>query len=52
MQWASALPTIGIQYAESFSIIGVLVHYDSDHIRIVVDDIALSLATEDVIGHI
>lgn len=49
IEWINTLPDINTIDDNAIRVNGILVHYDADFVRIVVDDIVLSLDTEDVI---
>src|SRR5918994_5755962 len=49
-EWANRLPLIDtFSSNNNINIMGTLVHYDSDHIRIMLDDLVLSIDKDDIV---
>ena len=48
-EWANALPNIDMIDSDNISMNAILVHFDANHIRIVLDNLLMSIATDDVI---
>ena len=49
IEWIDTLPDIETIYDNNIHVNGILVHHDAEYVRIVVDNIVLSVAMDDVI---